>query len=37
VRTQYKAEVDKAQAEAAQSEPLAEAQAQREVLAARTT
>jgi flotillin len=36
VKAQYKAEVDKAQAQAAQSGPLAEAQAQREVLAMRT-
>ena len=36
VRAQYKAEVDKAQAQAAQSGPLAEAQAQREVLEMRT-
>src|ERR1700737_4482218 len=36
VRAQYKAEVDKAQAEAGQAGPLAEAQAQREVLAMRT-
>jgi ABC-type multidrug transport system fused ATPase/permease subunit len=36
VRAQYKAEVDKAQAEAAQAKPLADAQAQREVLAMRT-
>jgi flotillin len=36
VRAQYKAEVDKAQAVAAQAGPLAEAQAQREVLAMRT-
>src|SRR6476661_4371430 len=36
VKAQYKAEVDKAQAEAAQAGPLAEAQAQREVLAMRT-
>jgi len=36
VRAQYKAEVDKAQAQAAQAGPLAEAQAQREVLAMRT-
>jgi flotillin len=36
VRARYKAEVDKAQAEAAQAGPLAEAQAQREVLAMRT-
>jgi flotillin len=36
VKAQYKAEVDKAQAEAAQAGPLAEAEAQREVLAMRT-
>jgi flotillin len=36
VQAQYKAEVDKAQAEAAQAGPLAEAMAQREVIAART-
>jgi uncharacterized membrane protein YqiK len=36
VRAQYKAEVDKAQAQAAQAGPLAEAQATREVLAMRT-
>jgi flotillin len=36
VKAQYKAEVDKAQAQAAQAGPLAEAQAQREVLAMRT-
>src|SRR6478609_5256152 len=36
VKAQYKAEVDKAQAVAAQAGPLAEAQAQREVLAMRT-
>ncbi|MBW0016486.1 MAG: flotillin [Mycobacterium sp.] len=36
VKAQYKAEVDKAQAQAAQSGPLAEAQAQREVLQMRT-
>jgi flotillin len=36
VQAQYKAEVDKAQAEASQAGPLAEAQAQREVLAMRT-
>jgi flotillin len=36
VQAQYKAEVDKAQAEAAQAGPLAEARAQREVLAMRT-
>src|SRR5512142_2988380 len=36
VQAQYKAEVDKAQAVAAQSGPLAEAQAQREVIAAQT-
>jgi flotillin len=36
VQAQYKAEVDKAQAQAAQAGPLAEAQAQREVLAMRT-
>ena len=36
VRAQYKAEVDKAQAQAAQAGPLAEAQAQREVLQMRT-
>ncbi|HEY2550016.1 MAG TPA: SPFH domain-containing protein, partial [Streptosporangiaceae bacterium] len=36
VQAQYKAEVDRAQAAAAQAGPLAEAQAQREVLAART-
>src|SRR6202789_2787392 len=36
VKAQYKAEVDKAQAEASQAGPLAEAQAQREVLAMRT-
>jgi flotillin len=35
VQAQYKAEVDKAQAEAAQAGPLAEAMAQREVIAAR--
>src|SRR3977135_1917479 len=36
VKAQYKAEVDTAQAEASQAGPLAEAQAQREVLAMRT-
>jgi len=36
VQAQYKAEVDKAQALAAQAGPLAEAQAQREVIAAQT-
>jgi uncharacterized membrane protein YqiK len=36
VKAQYKAEVDKAQAEAAQAGPLAEAEATREVLAMRT-
>jgi uncharacterized membrane protein YqiK len=36
VQAQYKAEVDKAQAEASQAGPLAAAQAQREVLAMRT-
>jgi flotillin len=36
VQAQYKAEVDKAQAHAAQSGPLADAQAQREVLEMRT-
>jgi flotillin len=36
VQAQYRAEVDKAQAEAAQAGPLAEATAQREVIAART-
>src|SRR4029079_6761540 len=36
VKAQYKAEVDKAQAVAAQAGPLGEAQAQREVLAMRT-
>ena len=36
VKAQYKAEVDKAQAEAAQAGPLAEAEAQREVLQMRT-
>ncbi|MHA7649912.1 SPFH domain-containing protein [Mycobacterium sp. ML4] len=36
VKAQYKAEVDKAQAQAAQAGPLAEAQAQREVLTMRT-
>jgi uncharacterized membrane protein YqiK len=36
VQAQYKAEVDKAQAVAAQAGPLAEAQAQREVIAAQT-
>jgi flotillin len=36
VKAEYKAEIDKAQAQAAQSGPLAEAQAQREVLAMRT-
>src|ERR1700739_4738493 len=36
VKAQYKAEVDKAQAEAAQAGPLAEARAQREVLEMRT-
>jgi uncharacterized membrane protein YqiK len=36
VQAQYKAEVDKAQAEAAQAGPLAEATAQRQVIAART-
>jgi uncharacterized membrane protein YqiK len=36
VQAQYKAEVDKAQAEAGQAGPLAEANAQREVLAAQT-
>jgi uncharacterized membrane protein YqiK len=36
VRAQYKAEVDKAQAEAAQAGPLAQAGAQREVIAAQT-
>jgi regulator of protease activity HflC (stomatin/prohibitin superfamily) len=36
VKAQYKAEVDKAQAEASQAGPLAQAQAQREVLAMRT-
>src|SRR6476619_5054087 len=36
VKAQYKAEVDKAQAVAAQAGPLPEAQAQREVLAMRT-
>ena len=36
VKAQYKAEVDKAQAQAAQSGPLAEAQSQREVLEMRT-
>jgi uncharacterized membrane protein YqiK len=36
VQAQYKAEIDKAQATAAQSGPLAEAQAQREVIAAQT-
>jgi flotillin len=36
VQAQYKAEVDKAQAQAGQSGPLAQAQAQREVLAMRT-
>src|ERR1700676_2613302 len=36
VQAQYKAEVDKAQAEAGQAGPLAAAQAQREVLAMRT-
>src|SRR5258705_4653273 len=36
VKAQYKAEVDKAQAQAAQAGPLAEAQAQREVLEMRT-
>jgi uncharacterized membrane protein YqiK len=36
VQAQYKAEIDKAQAVAAQSGPLAEAQAQREVIAAQT-
>jgi flotillin len=36
VKARYKAEVDKAQAQAAQAGPLAEAQAQREVLATRT-
>jgi flotillin len=36
VKAQYKAEVDKAQAEAGQAGPLAEAEAQREVLAMRT-
>ena len=36
VKAKYKAEVDKAQAQAAQAGPLAEAQAQREVLQMRT-
>jgi flotillin len=36
VQAQYKAEVDKAQAEAAQAGPLAQASAQREVIAAQT-
>src|SRR5207253_4172097 len=36
VQAQYQAEVDKAQAQAAQAGPLAEAQAQREVLEMRT-
>jgi flotillin len=36
VQAKYRAEIDKAQAEAAQSGPLAEATAQREVIAART-
>ena len=36
VKAQYKAEVDKAQAQASQAGPLAEAQAQREVLEMRT-
>src|SRR6204780_4747618 len=36
VQAQYKAEVDKAQAEAAQAGPLAQANAQRDVLAAQT-
>jgi flotillin len=36
VQAQYKAEIDQAQAQAAQAGPLAEATAQREVLAART-
>jgi flotillin len=36
VQAQYKAEVDKAQGEASQSGPLAEANAQREVIAAQT-
>ncbi|MCW2688109.1 MAG: rane protein [Mycobacterium sp.] len=36
VQAQYKAEIDKAQAEAGQAGPLAQAQAQREVLAMRT-
>ena len=36
MQAQYKAEVDKAQAEAAQSGPLAQASAQREVIATQT-
>ncbi len=36
MQAQYKAEVDKAQAEAAQAGPLAEANAQRDVIAAQT-